>query len=1182
MAADSLVLANLFELLGGGVPSTLPICAGAVFRLGNQYDYGSPQPVVDFTQTLMGDGERPSGWRYSNRTFTIPIVVIVPSTGNTAADRLTLVGAREALMQAISVDEFTLVWSPDGTDNTRNTIFECWRAKAATVAWDVKADRQLLGAFQVTFDAMPFGRSDALSQITFDSPVAGQNPPLAQAVLDDYTYLADADTVGASLWQASTVTPYGTCSARWRHDLSDKLTRLVYGRHIYDPGYSTSFDGSVAGWFNRSNATLAATSAQFHSGTGSMSVTSVAAGAASVTYNTRVPVTPGMPYTLSAWVMAATAGRTVNLAVDWYNASGTLVSTSPLIAGADVTGSWTQVTGQVTPPAGAATGQIWMSVLGTAAAGEVHYVDDVSFTSGSPVDITGLNKLTFWLGMAADNAAAYRAWKRGLVHFSVVLHDSAGRQLTTGTQQVCNSASNPSWPTWNRVSMPIPVSTTFDYAHVTQYSITAWTDVHTLRSGNYEEFRHQGYLAGLIATPTAAPNRPATTRGGEYLLYGIEGTAPTALNLHMQLGFQILTPSTQTMMLPGQPGTTQSFTAPPENPNWLYGGGADGEDGTTGQWTGSDGNVTNGTVANTTAQAHTGTHSLSLTAVAAGAAMMGSVTGAAVASGGVPCQAGDRIAVRTWMRAGATARSVSVGAEFFSGSGTSLGAPVYLSAVTDSTSAWTQVNGRVTAPSGAVYARMVISVAGAAAGEVHYFDDLYLSWAVQATVIVGAAGGSGGSVKPSICAGGGGAAGELSWETQLDLTPGGLHSYHVPKGGQPNLTANNGGSGEDGFFTGLTATVTAHGGGGGQNRITSDRSGGSGGTPGAASTNTHHFAGGAGAAGNGNVGGYAEGGGGGGAASDGGAGSNGGLPAGGAPGAVGALNRKGGQGGAGMTTRGGNGAPGVFPGGGGGGASCISTYNHTGGPGANGYVMVIITTYTSKQNFPCCLVHKLSEASNIKVRSIINLGDGNDTPDGRDYNVDTADGVAARYDGTYSVCAVAAAWNGTAARTVTATIKQYEAGGTIVSSVSTSQSVTPANVVNGMTWLGEVTLPLKDMPAENTDAYYAVSITSANAADRFYDLLLIDTRGQVALINLPGSGYTDYWLDAPDLRRSVGMVLGSMNDRSSAVSVSANTWLAGGSMRLEPGDNLFIVYSPTGMPALEGDYWPRWWHERLY
>jgi hypothetical protein len=172
-------------------------------------------------------------------------------------------------------------------------------------------------------------------------------------------------------------------------------------------------------------------------------------------------------------------------------------------------------------------------------------------------------------------------------------------------------------------------------------------------------------------------------------------------------------------------------------------------------------------------------------------------------------------------------------------------------------------------------------------------------------------------------------------------------------------------------------------------------------------------------------------------------------------------------------------------------------------------------------------------------------------------------------------------WNGSAARNVTVTITQYEAAGGSSSTVSVLQSVTPANVVNGLVNLGEITLPVKAMAQDNTDSYFTINVVSANSSDRFLDVVLLDTAGQTVYISLPGSGYTDYWIDAPDSDNKIGHVLGSIVTRSQAVSVLASTFMSGGSMRLLPGENIFMVYSPSGMPGLEGDYFPRWWNERL-
>jgi hypothetical protein len=70
-------------------------------------------------------------------------------------------------------------------------------------------------------------------------------------------------------------------------------------------------------------------------------------------------------------------------------------------------------------------------------------------------------------------------------------------------------------------------------------------------------------------------------------------------------------------------------------------------------------------------------------------------------------------------------------------------------------------------------------------------------------------------------------------------------------------------------------------------------------------------------------------------------------------------------------------------------------------------------------------------------------------------------------------------------------------------------------------------------------------------------------------------------VDAPDANADFGRVLGSLTDRSAAVSVLGSTFASGGPLRVDPGDNLLTVFSPAGMPALEASYFPRWWHERL-
>src|SRR5690348_3844184 len=105
--SNSLVIANAINVLGGGVPSTLPLSSGAVYRLQPGWSLGSPQPTVDISGQMILDGERPFGRRASNRTITLPIVIAAP-------DKQTLAGAVEQLLQEVDQDTWTLTWIRDG------------------------------------------------------------------------------------------------------------------------------------------------------------------------------------------------------------------------------------------------------------------------------------------------------------------------------------------------------------------------------------------------------------------------------------------------------------------------------------------------------------------------------------------------------------------------------------------------------------------------------------------------------------------------------------------------------------------------------------------------------------------------------------------------------------------------------------------------------------------------------------------------------------------------------------------------------------------------------------------------------------------------------------------------------------------------------------------------------------
>jgi len=205
----SLLIASAIELLGFGQPSTLPQCTGAIFQLAPGYDFSAPQPVTDIVGELILDGERPFGRRASNRTMTLPIVITVPATGDDLADQATLTAARETLLQTIDAQTWTLTWT---SDSGLPLVFDCFRALPTVVSYSVRHDRSLVSQVTISFQALPYGRSDAPQRLAFDSPVTGGGipPPPASPVT-----LTDFETVSGTGWTASTVHITGSHSAYW-------------------------------------------------------------------------------------------------------------------------------------------------------------------------------------------------------------------------------------------------------------------------------------------------------------------------------------------------------------------------------------------------------------------------------------------------------------------------------------------------------------------------------------------------------------------------------------------------------------------------------------------------------------------------------------------------------------------------------------------------------------------------------------------------------------------------------------------------------------------------------------------------------------------------------------------------------------------------------------------------------
>src|SRR5258708_7250846 len=214
---DSLVVAESIELIGS-VASTNPLCAGAVFLLQPGFDLGAPGIVTSVIGSLLLDGSRPFGYQASNRTITLPIEISVPGDTGTPAGFSTLTAAREVLLKEINQQTWTLRWTRDpGTGPALPLLFDAFRAHASTWTWGGvdQLGRFPIGILTITFDALPYGRTDVPVVVDFPSPLSGRTAPPPAITVDSFS------SVSGAQWAASAQSPVaGGQSAFWDPGIS--------------------------------------------------------------------------------------------------------------------------------------------------------------------------------------------------------------------------------------------------------------------------------------------------------------------------------------------------------------------------------------------------------------------------------------------------------------------------------------------------------------------------------------------------------------------------------------------------------------------------------------------------------------------------------------------------------------------------------------------------------------------------------------------------------------------------------------------------------------------------------------------------------------------------------------------------------------------------------------------------
>jgi hypothetical protein len=408
---DSLVIGENIELIGS-VASTNPLCAGAVFLLQPGYDLGTPQPVTSVIGGLLLDGDRPFGYQAGNRTITLPIEISVPGDPGTPAAFSVLAAAREVLLREVNQQTWTLRWTRDpGTGTALPLLFDCFRAHATVVEWGgVSGDNRFpIGILHLTFEALPYGRSDVPVVTDFPSPLSGRSAPPAAITVDAF------GSVSGAQWAASVQSPVpGGASAFWDPSIT--------------PASAPAGIGQAATY---SKGSLALNLAAGYTVTGQ----GTAAANNYIICNLNDGAKPSV-------------GDQGQL---WNHAGGTLLQTQIFT-----------VTNISAPFAG------FVNVFFSPAAATATVLNNIFVQTGPPQ----LPALTFWAGLGSSLFYPQWARLGGRVVFAVTLTDTYSTALKfSKTVKVTGSGSSLA-PRWNKIRIPVPYQPGFDYANVASYSVT--------------------------------------------------------------------------------------------------------------------------------------------------------------------------------------------------------------------------------------------------------------------------------------------------------------------------------------------------------------------------------------------------------------------------------------------------------------------------------------------------------------------------------------------------------------------------------------------------------------------------------------------------------------------------------------------------------------------------------------
>jgi hypothetical protein len=1206
---NSLVIANAVELLGGGVPSQLPLGQGATYYLSPGWSLGAPAPTVDITGQLMIDGERPFGRRASNRTIVLPITILAP-------DKTTLAAAREALLMLIDADQWTLTWTRDS--GQMPLIFDCFRAQPTVVTYSISHQNAFAGQLSITFEALPYGRSNIQQQVAFPSPLPGTPPaPPSAVVLDGFTTISSGP-----LWFQSQTCVIGPNTGYWDPSIGGApdgtSTPLVYTTTFSSPV-------SIAGL----------TALTFWAGLGSR-----------------------------YWWNLEHQGKTkVNIAFDLTDTNGNMLSfwvgRKLHVANSTSSPCWTYITTAIpqssTVFAYGSVASLQITITNRPNETELRYV--VAWLDA----ITAVPPVHAPLPPSVRGTAYTMSGVQGTSHAPISVQAQQG--AAPGTPTVITTAGVANYT--------VPAGTI--YLKVEAFggggAGSGETGSGVGGGGGGGEYGQEPvfaavvgasipYSVGAAGTQGASPVDGQPTYfgpapGGSQIVIANGGKSALQNSIVGGLGG---TGSTNSIHFPGGTGRTASGSV---------GGGGGSSASAAGAGSTPVGTSTVVLTGSGNWTIPAGVTQVTVTVIGAGG---GGGTGGSNNGGG---GGGGESATQTFtgLTPGNTiAYACGTGGAPGSSGGNTAGSAGSATTFGPVSSTTLTAHGGAGGPTSSHSVSGGLGGTGSTApahynggqggGTSPYAGSGGSSAGTSAVGNNGIATGTAGGAAPVGGGAGGAGTGNNSTNASSGALPGGGGGGTWSSG----HTAGTGGNGQitisypGGAPTNNGAAAPSGGGAGGNGGGSANTAGSAGSAPGGAgggadSTGTAEN-GGAGAAGkliitpyqlptfktlilhrprpeaNASLMPFI------------GVGNGNDSPAGAIEYTVPSLitpvplN-------ANTSFSSGSVTPwtaqnsatlswdaATF------GGDPSAVFHGTGAianPGMISENTIAVTAgniYTaaaslySVQGFSttqiliqwlnaASSVISTSASSNVNVVAGVIAGTNASVTATAPAGAVTAaiivqmtgtpassvlmytDNVSlsptpmpARFGSTYSVVLINSSWNSpTSAHTLTVTVKQYEyPGGPSYTNSQAVAVVTPTGgVTNGIVVVGEITLPWKDIPPDNSTSYFTVTVQSSNTSDRFLDVLLLDTAGETVIINEPSTGYTSYFIDEPDANVLLGRHMGSSSGRSSAISVlDACQALSGGALTVEPGDNILLAYCVEGAPAIGVSYFPRWFIDRAY